>query len=128
MTIFIHLYKVNIQDYLSRVTEYFSPKVIGEINEVYVKVAKIKGENVPWHNHAKEDEAFFILSGQLLFEEDNRDPFIMKKGDFYVVKQGVNHRVSSSEDCHIMLIENKSTAHTGDVESPISKSIDEQLG
>lgn len=118
---------MNIQDALSKVDAYFSPKVIGEVNDVYVKVAKIKGEDIPWHNHANEDEAFFILEGELLFEEEHKDPFVMQKGDFYIVKKGVNHRVSSTEECQIMLIENKTTAHTGDVTSTITKSIDEQL-
>lgn len=118
---------MNIQDHLSKVTAYFSPKVIGEVNDVYVKVAKIKGEDIPWHNHANEDEAFFILNGELLFEEEGKAPFTMKKGDFYVVKKAVNHRVSSKEECQIMLIENKSTAHTGEVESHVTKSIEEQL-
>jgi len=118
---------MNIQNHLSKVSEYFSPKVIGEVNDVYVKVAKIKGEDIPWHNHAHEDEAFFILHGVLLFEEEGKEPFTMKSGDFYVVKSGVNHRVSSTEECQIMLIENKSTAHTGTVESKVTKSIEEQL-
>ncbi len=118
---------MNIQDYLSQVNQYFSPKVIGEVNDIYVKVAKIKGEDIPWHNHANEDEAFFILDGELLFEEEGKDPFTMKKGDFYVVKKSVNHRVSSENECQIMLIENKSTAHTGEVDSHVTKSIEEQL-
>lgn len=118
---------MNIQNHLSQLNQYFSPKVIGEVNDVFVKVAKIKGEDIPWHNHANEDEAFFVLEGNLLFEEKGKEPFIMKKGDFYVVKQGIDHRVSSEEECQIMLIENKSTAHTGEVESPITKSIEEQM-
>ncbi|WP_420575629.1 cupin domain-containing protein [Ekhidna sp.] len=118
---------MNIKDHLSKVTEYFSPKVIGEVNDVYVKVAKIKGEDIPWHNHKDEDEAFFILEGELLFEEEGKDSFTMTKGDFYVVKQGINHRVSAEKECHIMLIENKSTAHTGEVESHVTRSIEEQL-
>ncbi len=119
---------MNIQSHLAKVQEYFSPKVVGEVNDVYVKVAKIKGEDIPWHNHRNEDEAFFILEGELLFEEEGKNPFIMKKGDFYVVDRGVNHRVSSTEECQIMLIENKSTAHTGEVDSPVTRSIEEQLG
>jgi quercetin dioxygenase-like cupin family protein len=106
---------------------YFSPKVIEDVNDVYVKVAKIKGEKVPWHNHESEDELFYIVEGNLLFEVENEPSFIMNKGDLFVVKKGINHRVSSKEDCLIMLIENKSTAHTGDVESEISKSIEQQL-
>ncbi len=122
-----YIYLMNINDYFSEITAYFSPKVIGEVNDVFVKLAKIKGEDIPWHNHAHEDEAFFILEGELLFEEEGKDSFLLKKGDFYVVKQGVNHRVSSKEECRIMLIENKSTAHTGEVQSDITKSIEEQL-
>lgn len=118
---------MNVQDYLSQVSQYFSPKVIGEVNDVYVKVAKIKGEDIPWHNHANEDEAFFVVDGELLFEEEGKEAFIMKTGDFYVVKKGVNHRVSSEKECQIMLIENKSTAHTGEVKSHVTKSIEEQL-
>lgn len=118
---------MNIKDHLSKVTEYFSPKVIDEVNDVYVKVAKIKGEDIPWHNHKNEDEAFFILEGELLFEEEGIHSFTMKKGDFYVVKRGINHRVSAKQECHIMLIENKSTAHTGEVESRVTRSIEEQL-
>ena len=118
---------MNIQDYLSQVTAYFSPKVIGEVNDVFVKVAKIKGEDIPWHNHANEDEAFFILDGELFIEEEDMNPFTMKKGDFYVVKRGVNHRVSAEDECQILLIENKTTADTGEVESAVTKSIEEQL-
>ena len=118
---------MNIQNHLATITAFFSPKVIGEVNEVYVKVAKIKGEEIPWHNHAQEDEAFFILEGELLFEEEGKEAFTMTKGDFYVVARGINHRVSSEEECQIMLIENKTTAHTGEVESPITRSIEEQL-
>lgn len=118
---------MNIQSHLGKITEFFAPKVIGEVNDVYVKLAKIKGEDIPWHNHAYEDEAFFILEGELLFEEEGKEAFIMRKGDFYVVQRGVNHRVSSERECHIMLVENKTTAHTGDVKSVITRSINQQL-
>jgi len=118
---------MNVYEKLSTITDYFSPKVIGSVNEVFIKVAKIKGQDIPWHNHQNEDEAFFILKGELLFEEEGKEPFTMKNGDFYVVQKGVNHRVSSEKECQIMLIENKTTAHTGDVASDVTKSIQEQL-
>lgn len=107
--------------------EYFSPRIIGEVNDVYIKVAKIKGEAIPWHNHAGEDELFYILSGSLLFEVEGEDPFTMEPGDLYIVQRGVNHRVSSIEECSILLVENKSTAHLGDTESEITRSVEEQL-
>lgn len=118
---------INVKHYLSEVNNYFSPKVIGEVNDAYIKVAKIKGEKIPWHNHENEDELFYIVEGTLLLEIENQDSITMNKGDLYVVKKGVNHRVSSAEECHIMLIENKTTQHTGKVQSEITKSIEEQL-
>ncbi len=118
---------MNLQAYLNNVSDYFSPEVIGEVNDVYIKVAKIKGDKVPWHNHANEDELFYIISGTLLMEIEGEENFDMKTGDIYIVKKGINHRVSSTDECQIMLIENKITAHTGDVVSEITKPIDKQL-
>ncbi len=114
---------MNLKEQVNNVQDYFSPKVIGEVNDVYVKVAKIKGDKVPWHNHKAEDELFYIIEGSLLFEIEGQDSFTMNQGDLFIIKRGINHRVSSTEECKIMLIENKSTAHTGEVESEITKSI-----
>ncbi len=116
---------MNLKDQFTDIP-FFSPKVVAEVNDVFVKAAKIKGQEVPWHNHANEDELFYIVEGSLLFEVENEPSFTMNKGDLFVVKKGVNHRVSSEEECLIMLVEPKSTAHTGKVASAISKSIEEQ--
>lgn len=118
---------IKVQERAEALSEYFSPRVIGEVNDVYVKVAKIRGEEIPWHNHAGEDELFYIVDGSLLFEIEGEEPFTMETGDLYIVKRGVNHRVSSTEECSILLVENKSTAHLGDTESEITKSVAEQL-
>lgn len=118
--------KINLQLAIKNIPDYFSPKIIGEVNDVYIKVVKILGEKVPWHNHENEDELFYIIEGSLLFEVEGKDSFIMNEGDVFIVKKGVNHRVSSDEECKIMLIENKTTAHTGDVKSEITKSIADQ--
>ncbi|MFK7936326.1 MAG: cupin domain-containing protein [Saprospiraceae bacterium] len=120
--------KLNLKEKFNDIQDYWSPQVVGEINDVYVKLARGKGEDIPWHNHANEDELFFIVEGNLLFEEEGKAPFTMNKGDMYIVKRGVNHRVSASDDCLIMLIENKTTAHTGTVETAITRSLAEQLG
>lgn len=117
---------MNLKEKFKDIQKYFSPKIIGEVNNVFVKLAKIKGEKVPWHNHKDEDELFYIIEGSLLFEIEGEDSFTMDKGDLFIVKKGINHRVSSKEECQILLIENKTTAHTGDVKSEITKSIDDQ--
>lgn len=118
--------KVNLENLFSTIENYFSPKIIGEVNNEFVKIAKIKGEDIPWHNHESEDELFLILHGSLLMEIENEPSFTMNTGDMYIVKKGVNHRVSSIEECKIMLIESKTTQHTGKIVSEITKSIEEQ--
>jgi quercetin dioxygenase-like cupin family protein len=117
----------NLAQALQQVTEYFSPKIIGEVNDQYVKIAKIKGEDIPWHNHAEEDELFYIIKGSLLMEIENETDQIMNAGDLLVIKRGINHRVSAVDECHIMLIESKTTKHTGEVQSAVTKSIEEQI-
>lgn len=117
---------MNLKNTLDTVTTYFSPKIIGEVNDQYIKLAKIKGQDLPWHNHENEDELFYIVSGSLLMEIENELAFEMKQGDLFVVKKGINHRVSAVEECSIMLIESKTTEHTGKVKSAITKSIEDQ--
>jgi len=118
---------INLKEILKNTDNYFSPKIVGEVNNQYIKIAKILGNEVPWHNHENEDEAFYIIEGKLLMEIEDESPFIMKKGDLFVVKKGVNHKVSSEKECLIMLIEPKTTGHTGKVKSSITKSIEEQF-
>jgi len=117
---------MNIKEHFEGIKEYFSPKIIGEVNDTYIKIVKINGGKVPWHKHENEDEMFYVMDGSLLFEVEGMDNFTLKSGDFYTVKKGINHRVSSKEECKIMLIENKSTEHTGSVKSEITKSINHQ--
>lgn len=117
---------VNLKEKLSEISEYYSPKIIGEVNDVFIKLVKIKGKYVPWHNHKNEDELFYILSGSLLFEIENREPFRMYEGDLFIVKKGINHRISSKKECHVMLVENKTTLHTGKIVHEITKNIVEQ--
>ena len=118
---------INPLDRARALTELHSPKVIGEVNDVYVKVARIKGEEIPWHSHAGEDELFYILDGSLLFEIRGEEPFTMRKGDLFIVRRGVEHRVSSTEACSILLVEDKATAHLGTTGSDITRSVEEQL-
>ncbi|MDB4584391.1 cupin domain-containing protein [Draconibacterium sp.] len=118
---------MNLNKKFKEINEYFAPKVVGEVNDVYIKIAKIKGDEIPWHNHKKEDEMFYVIEGNLLFEIEGEEPFSMHKGDLFVVTKGINHRVSSERECKIMLIENKTTLHTGNVQSKVTKTIEEQL-
>jgi len=121
------VYKMNLKDAFLSLDNYFSPRIIGEVNDQYIKVVKIKGQEVPWHIHENEDELFYIAKGVLLMEIENQPDVKLKKGDLFVVNKGRNHRVSSEEECLLMLIESKTTEHTGKIKSAITKSVDQQF-
>ena len=118
--------KLNLLEQFETVTGYFSPKIIGEVNDVYVKIAKVKGDDVPWHTHEGEDELFYIVKGRLTMEIEGGRSFHLGEGELYIVERGIEHRVRADEECWLVLIESKSTKHTGDVQSHITKSIEEQ--
>jgi len=118
--------KQSLSDVFSGIRDYFSPKIIGEVNDVFVKLAKIKGDDVPWHTHAGEDELFYAVKGRLKMEIKGRESFELNEGELFIVKRGIEHRVHSEEECWLLLIENKTAKHTGEVRSPITKTIDQQ--
>ena len=117
---------VSIRAALDSVTDHWSPKVVGLVNDQYVKVAKLLGEFV-WHAHSDEDELFQVIYGTLVIQLEDRDDVTLEAGDFYVVSKGVRHNPIAAEEVGIVLIETKTTAHTGDVVTDRTKSIDNQL-
>jgi mannose-6-phosphate isomerase-like protein (cupin superfamily) len=106
-------------------TELWSPRVVAEVDDVYVKVAKVQG-SLAWHAHADEDELFLVLKGALRIEMEDR-VVDLAEGDMFVVPKGVRHNPVADEECHLMLIERKSTLHTGDIVTGRTRSIAEQL-
>ncbi|MEO8102613.1 MAG: cupin domain-containing protein [Betaproteobacteria bacterium] len=106
-------------------TEFWSPRVIGEVDDAYVKVAKVHG-SLTWHSHENEDELFFILKGCLRIEMDS-GTVELDEGDMFVVPKGVRHNPVAEEECHLLLIERKTTQHTGDVKTAKTRSLSEQL-
>jgi mannose-6-phosphate isomerase-like protein (cupin superfamily) len=118
---------MNIRKAFDAVTEYWSPKVIGRVNDQYVKIAKVKGE-LAWHKHDQEDELFHVVEGRMVIQLEGGDEVALEAGDFYVVPKGVMHNPVAAEECWIVLIETVTTRHTGDVDTPLTKSIAQQLG
>ena len=106
-------------------TEHWSPRVIGEVDDAYIKVAKVKGM-LAWHSHEHEDELFLVLSGHLRIEMEDRT-VELGQGEMFIVSKGVRHNPVADDECEIMLIERKSTLHTGDVVVEATRSVDEQL-
>ena len=106
-------------------TELWSPRVIAEVDDSYIKVAKVHG-TFGWHTHADEDELFLILKGHLRIETE-AGPVDLGAGDIYVVPKGTRHNPIAAEECHLMLIERKSTLHTGDTVTEKTRSLADQL-
>lgn len=105
--------------------ELWSPRVVGEINDAYVKVAKVQG-TFGWHHHADEDELFLVLAGQLRIEL--RDGAIeLAEGGMFIVPRGMEHNPIAERECLLMLVERKSTLHTGNVVNARTRSIEERL-
>lgn len=110
--------KVNLKDKLALFSDHWSPKIIGDLNESYIKLAKLKGEFV-WHKHDNEDELFFVVKGNLLIKLRDQD-IKLKEGEFVIIPKGVEHLPIAEEEVHVMLIEPKTTVKTGDTEGDLT--------
>jgi mannose-6-phosphate isomerase-like protein (cupin superfamily) len=115
----------NLLAAFERVTDYWSPKVIGKVNDQLLKAAKIKGELV-WHAHDQEDELFHIVKGSMRIELED-GVVELREGDFVTIPKGTRHNPVADEECWILLIESTSTRHTGDEVTPLTRSIEEQF-
>ncbi len=115
----MELQKVSLVQKLSLFNDQFSPRIVGELNDMYVKVVKLQGEFV-WHHHDIEDELFFVVKGALKMavrENGVEREIVINPGEFIIMPHGVEHCPSADEETHIMLLEPKSTLNTGNVES-----------
>ena len=109
----------------SALAEHWSPRVIAEVDDAYVKVAKVHG-SLAWHSHDDEDEFFYVLAGKLRIEMEDR-AVELDAGDAFVVPKGVRHNPVAERECLVMLIERKTTQHTGNTVTAKTRSIAEQL-
>jgi mannose-6-phosphate isomerase-like protein (cupin superfamily) len=111
--------KVNLAQKLSLFTDQYSPKIVGEVNDAYVKLVKLQGDFM-WHHHDNEDELFFVVKGALRMkvrENGSEREFMVNPGEFIINPRGVEHLPSADEETHVMLLEPKSTLNTGNVEN-----------
>jgi len=109
------VHKVNVAEKFGRFQEYWKPKIIGELNDSYIKAVKLKGEFV-WHEHEREDELFFVTKGRLVIKL--RDGEVeLGPGEFVIVPCGVDHLPLASDEVYALLIEAKTTVNTGAVSS-----------
>ena len=105
--------KVNVEEKLERFSEYWSPKIIGELNDFYVKAVKFKGEFV-WHHHEVEDELFYVVKGRLVIKLRDGE-VVLEPGEFAVIPHMVEHLPIADEEVQVLLLEPKTTLNTGTV-------------
>lgn len=105
--------KVNIDEKFALFNEHWSPKIVGELNDSYVKLAKFKGEFV-WHKHDNEDELFLVIKGELHIKLRDQDIYL-KPGEFFIVPKGTEHLPIAENEAHILLLEPKTTLNTGNI-------------
>lgn len=103
---------ININQKFSLFNEHWSPRIVGELNDSHIKLAKLHGEFI-WHQHENEDEMFLIVKGKLLIKLRDRDLWL-NEGEFVIIPKGVEHCPIAEEEVYVMLLEPKSTLNTGD--------------
>jgi len=104
---------VNLKTKFNLFSDHWKPRIIGEVNDCYLKAVKVKGDFV-WHHHENEDELFLVVKGTLRMKFRDHEA-VIKEGEFIIVPRGVEHCPVADEETHIVLIEPKSTLNTGNV-------------
>lgn len=104
---------INLAEKFDLFNEQWRPKIAGELNDSYVKLARVQGEFV-WHHHENEDELFFVVKGTLTIKLRECD-LTVREGEFVIIPKGVEHLPVAEDEVWIMLLEPKSTSNTGNV-------------
>lgn len=103
---------VNLQEKYAKFSQPWSPRVIAEMNDYQLKLARIEGEFV-WHSHADTDEVFIVIEGSMVIEFREGE-VKLETGELFVVPRGVEHKPRANAECKIMLIEPRGVRNTGD--------------
>ena len=105
--------KINLKEKFATFCEHWTPKIVGDIGDCHIKLAKLKGEFV-WHLHENEDEMFLVVKGNLRMKLRDGDVTV-REGEFVVVPHGVEHLPVADRETHVLLVEPRSTINTGNV-------------
>jgi len=107
------MHTINLAEKFGQISEYYSPKVLGEVNDCAIKAVRVKGEFV-WHHHDIEDELFLVVKGTLRMKFRDHEA-VIREGEFVIVPHGVEHLPVADEEVHLILVEPKTTLNTGNV-------------
>jgi len=116
---------VNLREKFDLINKYWSPRLVGELNNQAVKIAKLKGEFI-WHHHENEDEMFFVIKGELTIKLKDQD-IVLKENEFFIIPKGVEHKPVAKDEVLVMMFEPIGTINTGNVESDITIKEDIKL-
>ncbi len=117
--------KINIEEKLALFSDYWNPRIVGELNCQHVKLVKFQGQFV-WHKHDDEDEMFYVLKGE--FNMELRDKTILlRENEFFIVPKGVEHRPVAEKEVSIMLFEPATTLNTGNTKGELTKEYLEKI-
>jgi len=105
--------KISLREKFGLFDEHWSPKIIGELNDSYVKLVKVRGEFV-WHHHDGEDELFLVVKGKLTIKLRDQD-ISLKEGELVVIPKGTEHKPVAVGEVQLLLLEPKTTVNTGNV-------------
>lgn len=116
--------RIRLADKFSKVEGFWKPRIVGELNGQYVKIAKFKGRMV-WHTHENEDEFFQVIHGKIVIHL--RDRLVeLEQGDCFIVPRGMEHLPEAEDEAHVLLFEPKQTAHTGKEQNELTVPLSEQ--
>ncbi len=111
---------IRIEEKMKRITEAWTPKIVEQINDYHIKLARFDGE-FSWHKHDETDELFYVVKGEMKIEFRDRS-LSLKAGELFVVPRGIEHKPSAEKECQVMLIEPAGTVNTGDVVNDMTAS------
>jgi mannose-6-phosphate isomerase-like protein (cupin superfamily) len=117
--------KVNVLEKLSLFSEYWTPKIVGELNGQQVKLVKFHGDFI-WHLHENEDELFYVIKGKFTMQFRERE-IVVNENEFLIVPRGIEHRSVADDEVSVMVFEPKSTLNTGNVNNELTRRILEKL-
>ena len=109
---------INLLEKFDLINEYWSPRLLGELNNQAVKIAKLKGKFI-WHHHENEDEMFFVIKGELIIKLKDQD-IVLKENEFFIIPKGTEHKPVAKDEVWVMMFEPISTINTGNIKSDIT--------
>ena len=110
--------KINLKEKFTKFNDYWSPKIIGQLNHQLVKVAKFQGDFV-WHSHENEDELFMVIDGSFTMELRDRS-IEVREGELIIIPKGTEHRPVAKKEVSILLLEPNTLINTGEVRNQLT--------